>query len=304
MTYRELLKSGEERLKQVNIEDYRTDAWLLLEYVTNMGRSVFFAREKEEADEETVKAFRNLLEMRASHVPVQQLTGIAWFYGYPFKVSQHVLIPRQDTETLVEESLKRIEETRTKQKGKNESRQEIRILDLCTGSGCVLLTVLKELEEKQIPACGKGLDLSEEALNIARENRQGLGIEEEKAQLLKSDLFSALGQDERYDIITANPPYIRTDVIRKLSPEVRDHEPVLALDGGRDGLDILEKIAEEAPAYLKSGGWLLMEMGYDQGMAMDAFLRKLCYDQVHVIKDLNGNDRVILGRRNEKCLND
>lgn len=283
MTYRELLRQGEDLLRQVNIEDYRTDAWLLLEDLTGMARNRFFLEENEQAGEETEKAYRDLLGRRMAHVPVQQLTGKAWFYGYSFKVTEDVLIPRQDTEVLVEEALKRIE-------------KQVKILDLCTGSGCVLLTILRELEARKTPASGTGLDLSEAALKIAEENRERLDLTE-KCGLIRSDLFSEVKPEERFDLITANPPYIQTAVIEGLCPEVRDHEPALALDGGPDGLTILKKIAEEAPAYLKKGGWLLMEMGYDQGAAMERCLRTLDYEQVSVIKDLGGNDRVIAGRK-------
>lgn len=310
MTYRELLKYGESRLRQANIEDYRTDAWLLLEFLTGLDRSRFFLQESEIAGGDLAGNYRELVEKRADHVPVQQITGRAWFFGYCFHVTEDVLIPRQDTEVLVEEALKRAESLlasdnrpsfQNLKRGEGLSRNKetgaLRILDLCTGSGCVLLTILKELKEKGIPVRGTGLDLSQAALKAALDNRQGLGLTEADAELMQSDLFSQVRRDDHFDLITANPPYIRTQVIEELAPEVKDHEPRLALDGGREGLDLLEKIAEQAPRFLKPDGWLLMEMGYDQGQAMDACLKRLGYKEVSVIKDLAGNDRVIAGRK-------
>ena len=271
-SFKECRDSAAAYLRQRGIADAKTDAWLLMEYAANIDRSFYYMHMYEEMPEEDREDYRNLVIRRGEHVPAQYLTGEAWFYGRSFRVNPDVLIPRQDTEVLVEEALKRI-------------IPGMRILDLCTGSGCILLTILKEAS-----VSGVGTDISPAALRMAELNRKRLKA---KAGWIESDLFEKVGG--RFDMILSNPPYIAAGVIPELDPEVRDHEPRQALDGGEDGLDFYRRIVREAPEYLKPGGWLCLEIGYDQGESLRSLLREVGFSSVEIIKDLAGLDRVAAG---------
>ena len=195
--------------------------------------------------------------------------------GLTFRVNQHTLIPRQDTETLVEEGMRHMYDG-------------MRILDMCTGSGCILLSLLKYSNECE----GIGVDISEEALKVARENAQRLGL---KAEFVQGDLFEPV-PEKKFDMIVSNPPYIETAVIETLMPEVRDHEPMQALDGMEDGLFFYRKIVEKAPGFLTKGGWLLFEIGHNQGEAVSKLMTVQGFKEVEVVKDYTGLDRVVLGQ--------
>lgn len=274
-TLKELLDSGILYLTGKGIEEAATDAWLLLEEVFQISRSWYFAHSDTAAEEQKARRYESLLEQRGQRIPLQHLTGKTWFYGLPFTVNEHVLIPRQDTEILVEEALKR-------------AKPGMKILDMCTGSGCILLSVLSNCPS----ATGTGADLSEKALETARKNAADLKIE---AEFLHSDLFEQV--EGSFDLILSNPPYIRTDVIPTLMPEVRDHEPWMALDGKEDGLYFYRRILEQAGAYLVPGGWLCFEIGYDQGEDLRALMRQQALEQIEIVKDLAGLDRVAVGRK-------
>lgn len=277
MTLGTLLKEGKEALQNAGITEWDLDAWYLLEHVTGVSRSQYFLEPEREVSPEQAETYRKLIEKRSAHIPLQHLTGEQEFMGLTFKVNEHVLIPRQDTEVLVEEALKYV-------------RDGMDILDVCTGSGCILLSVLK-LGEKMCRGTlnGTGVDLSEEALQVAEENARELQVE---VAFLHSDLFTEVkGQ---YDMILSNPPYIEKAVVETLEAEVRDHEPRMALDGGEDGLDFYRKIAEESVQYLKTGGRLLFEIGYDQGEAVSSLMKEH-FAEVRVIQDLAGLDRVVSG---------
>ena len=203
-------------------------------------------------------------------------------------MDERVLVPRQDTEVLVEEAISRM-----------RNLEKPQILDMCTGSGCILLSLLLELPR----ALGTGVDVSEGALCVAKENRKRLGLEQ-RAELIQSDLFSAdyfqknSGNDHmEYDMLISNPPYIRTEDIEGLMEEVRFHDPVLALDGKENGLYFYEKITEQAGTYLKPGGWLMYEIGCDQGMDVSEIMKKNGFEQIEIKKDLAGLDRVVTGRK-------
>ncbi len=202
-TLKELLDSGILYLTGKGIEEAATDAWLLWEEVFQISRSWYFAHSDTEAEEQKARRYESLLEQRGQRIPLQHLTGKTWFYGLPFTVNEHVLIPRQDTEILVEEALKR-------------AKSGMKILDMCTGSGCILLSVLSNCPS----VMGTGVDLSEKALETARKNAADLKI---KAEFLHSDLFKQV--EGSFDLILSNPPYIRTDVIPTLMPEVRAMNP-------------------------------------------------------------------------------
>lgn len=270
--FKERLDYGTRYLAERRISDAKTDAWILMEYAANIDRSFYYMHMYEDMPEEDAADYRNLIRRRGEHVPVQYITGEAWFYGRSFRVNPDVLIPRQDTEVLVEEVLKRI-------------MPGMRVLDLCTGSGCILLTILKEAS-----VSGVGADISAAALRMAELNRKRLKV---SAGWIESDLFEKVGGV--FDLIVSNPPYIDPEVIRELEPEVKDHEPLLALDGGSGGLDFYRRIVTEAPDYLKPGGWLCLEIGYDQGESLKTFLEEAGFSSVKIIKDLAGLDRVAVG---------
>ena len=281
-SYRELFNYGKAMLKKSGIAETEPDAWLLMEYVFDIDRTWYFLHQEEEAGEEKAEQYTRLLEKRAQHIPLQQLTCQAWFYGLEFYVNEHVLIPRQDTEILVEEVLKEA-----------GSRKGLKVLDLCTGSGCILLSLLEHLEQAQ----GMGADLSEQALLVAEKNAQ-MQEKTEQTRFVRSDLFEAVcGQ---FDILVSNPPYIRTSVIRELMDEVRLYEPRMALDGHEDGLYFYRKIAARAGEYLKGNGILAFEIGYDQGEAVSGLLEKEGYREIRIVKDLAGLDRVVIGRKQQE----
>lgn len=282
-SYKELLEYGKVRLQEAEIEEYALDAWLLLEYVFQVSRTWYFVHENEMADTEKAEQYLEYIGERSRHVPLQQLTGEAYFYGMKFYVNEDVLIPRQDTEVLVEEVLKLSRTVFPGEKGKH-----LNILDVCTGSGCILLSLLSNLEN----AVGTGVDLSEKALNVARINGRNLGIQ---AEWIHSNLFDKV--QGKYDMIVSNPPYIKTSVIGELMDEVKYHEPKMALDGREDGLYFYRAMIREAEEYLNQGGILAFEIGYDQGESVSRLMRDQGYSQVQVIPDLAGLDRCVTGTR-------
>lgn len=275
MSLRELLLWGQRTLEQEGIQDAPTDAWYCLEYICGISRACYYARPDAIIEDSKEEKYRELIEKRAAHIPLQQLLGEAWFCGSSFYVNEHVLIPRQDTEVLVEEAKRRVQSGDA-------------VLDLCTGSGCVLLALMK--------ACpgiaGTGTDISPEALAVARKNGERLGL---KARWIQSDLFEQV--EGVFQLITANPPYIASGVIPTLMEEVRDHEPLGALDGGPDGLDFYRKIVAQAGGRLTEGGWLCLEIGYDQGGALQELLEAAGYENIEIIRDLAGLDRVAVGQK-------
>ncbi len=281
MNYSELLSQGREALQQAEVPDAATDAWLLLNYITKMPRSEYLMKMVDEVPTQQKRDYTEAVARRCDRVPLQHITGTQSFMGLDFKVNEHVLIPRQDTEVLVERALGLL-------------KPGDRILDLCTGSGCILLSLLKL---GPTSCAGAGVDISREALEVARENAESLGLQ---ATFLLGDLFAALPTEEhseasKFNLITSNPPYIPSRVISTLMPEVRDHEPHLALDGTADGLEFYRRICQEAPSYLEAGGHLVFEIGHDQGEAVAELMRSAGFEGVTVEKDLAENDRVVYG---------
>ena len=287
-TFHELLTQGIQLLMNAGIEEARLDAWLLLEYTADISRAWYYAHPEAEVNEEIVSEYLSLCQKRAEHIPLQHLTHQACFMGYDFYVDERVLVPRQDTEVLAEEALHQLRNIRNP-----------RILDMCTGSGCLLLSLLMELPD----AIGTGVDISEAALAVAERNRKNLELEK-RAVLVQSDTFSGDYFQKNsgnisleYDMLISNPPYIPTDDIGKLMEEVRFHDPVLALDGREDGLYFYRRITEQAGKYLKPGGWLMYEIGCEQGTDVSAIMQGEGFTEVTVKKDLAGLDRVVIGKK-------
>ena len=286
-TYKEILENGIRILESAAIEEARLDAWLLLEYTADITRTWYFLHMDETLNEAKEAQYLELCAQRAKHIPLQHLTGCAHFMGYEFMVDERVLIPRQDTEVLVEEAIAHLKDVKSP-----------RILDMCTGSGCILLSLLKEFTD----ATGTGVDVSEGALSVADKNRESLGLTE-RAELVQSDLFSGDYFEKNsgnehvvYDMLISNPPYIRSAEIEELMEEVRLHDPRLALDGKADGLYFYEKITAQAGEYLKPGGWLMYEIGCDQGADVAEIMKNNGFKEIEVKKDLAGLDRVVIGR--------
>ncbi len=300
MTYRELYEQGCETLKNVGIAEASLDARLLLEYVCHTNRNDLLVHGERPVENEQQVQYEQLLGKRAARIPLQHLLGLQEFMGLEFYVNEHVLIPRQDTEILVEEVLK-------------ELHDGMHILDMCTGSGCILLSLLHYSND----CTGVGVDISPEALQVAMKNAAHIlgnndnthvqsaaseitdnddnAVEDVvcSAQFIQSNLFEKV--TGRFDLIVSNPPYIQSAVIDTLMPEVRDHEPRLALDGTEDGLFFYRKIVEESTDFLVSGGMLYFEIGYEQAESVSLLMRDAGFVEVNVVKDYAGLDRVVYG---------
>ncbi|HHU70460.1 MAG TPA: peptide chain release factor N(5)-glutamine methyltransferase [Clostridiales bacterium] len=273
-TYREMLLYGKEYLKQHNIADADVDSWYLLAHVCRINRAEYLLRSNDIVPEKDHKTYIELLKKRGLHIPLQLITGVQEFLGLEFHVSSDVLIPRQDTENLVLEALKVCE-------GKS-------VLDMCTGSGCIIISLAKLGSLKK----AVGVDVSEKALKIALKNAEQHKV---KVEFIESDLFNNI--EGHYDIVVSNPPYIPTKDIEKLMVEVKDHEPIIALDGDEDGLLFYKRIGAKINDHLAPEGYIFLEIGFDQGLAVTKILEDVGIKDIKVIKDLSGLDRVVYGRR-------
>ena len=273
MQYRELYRMGKARLTEAKIPEAELDARLLLEEVCGTDRNDLLVHGDKEVPPEQCDRYVEYIQIRQKREPLQQITGYQEFMGLRFKVTPDVLIPRQDTETLVEEVMRYLHDG-------------MHLLDMCTGSGCILLSLLKYSNDCE----GTGCDISEKALKVAEENAEMLSL---NASFVQSNLFENISG--KYEFIVSNPPYIPTGVIPTLMEEVRDHEPVSALDGREDGLYFYRKIVEKAGEYLYPGGMLFFEIGYDQAEKVSSLMREAGYQEVTVCKDLAGLDRVVYG---------
>lgn len=273
MTYREAIDLGEGLLTEAEVMDPRNDAWLLLAMVCKIDYTYYYMHMDEDMTQEQVAEFESVMKKRVERIPLQYITGEQEFMGLTFKVNSNVLVPRQDTETLVEEAIKVI-------------KPGMKILDMCTGSGCVLISIMKNVLNLE----GVGVDISKQALVVAKENAK---LNQVSATFERSDLFESV--TERFDVIVSNPPYIKTEEITKLMPEVSQFEPVGALDGMEDGLYFYRNLVKESKNYLNPGGVILFEIGYDQGEDVSNMLIYAGYKNVRVIKDLAHNDRVVIG---------
>ena len=304
MTLKTGYTEAKRRLEESGIEEASLDAWLLLEHVTGISRASYYADPDREMSPDEWRIYSELVGRRAERVPLQHITGTQEFMGLVFEVNEHVLIPRQDTEILVEQALAFIGSGKVPAAENSRTR----ILDMCTGSGCILLSVMHWAEsyrqkalrragdtarggEKQdIIIEGTGADISPKALAVAEKNARRLGI---SAGFVESDLFGAVRG--KYGMILSNPPYIRTDEIKDLQEEVRLHDPVIALDGREDGLYYYRRIVRESRSYLDEGGALLFEIGCDQAEAVSGLMRGVGFSEITVKKDLAGLDRVVSG---------
>ena len=276
LTRAHAIREGARALKQAGIPDGARDARLLLAHVQGVDVGRLIAHDDDIIHRKDADRYMEALNRRAAGEPVSRIRGWREFYGRRFEISPDTLDPRPDTETLVDVAVERIPEAG-------------RILDLGTGTGCVLISVLAET----LDASGVGVDLSSGALEVAHRNGAALGVSE-RVEGVQGDWDAAEGA---FDVVVSNPPYIRRDVIPDLAAEVRDHDPVLALDGGADGLDAVRSILAAAPGYLRAGGWLALEGGFDQTEAVMELAEKAGWTDVSRQKDLAGHHRVVIARR-------
>lgn len=287
MNYRECYEESVAILKKADILEADLDARLLLENVCHTDRNTLLVHGDRQVTEEEYSLFHELIKKRSQHIPLQHLTGEQFFYGLCFKVNEHVLIPRQDTEILVEQALKVV-------------KPGMKVLDMCTGSGCILITIMNMVKGLQ----GVGVDYSKEALAVAKENGEKILGNEACDNLLPqwiwSDLFETLKKETEklvFDVIVSNPPYIATEQIDHLMPEVKEHEPMSALDGREDGLYFYKRIITEGLSFLIDGGYLLFEIGYDQREAVSRLMEEAGYKEIRAVQDYAGLDRVVIGRK-------
>ncbi len=277
MTIREAIYKGSLKLKMKNIDSPKLKARLLMQFILEQTRQyITIYDEKKLTEEQEEKYFKNIEKLEKG-IPLQHITHRQEFMKMNFYVNKNVLIPRPDTEVLVEEAIKIAKKINAK-----------KILDLCTGSGAIAISLAKYIENSQITA----IDISEKAIEVAKKNAKSNGVEKQIA-FFKSDLFKDLPK-EKYDMIISNPPYIKREIIKTLDEEVRQ-EPLMALDGGWDGLDFYRKIIHQAYEFLKYRGYLCLEIGYDQKIdVIDLIEQEEKYVDTYGKKDLYGNDRVMI----------
>lgn len=273
---RDIINKAQNTLEAAGIADSQVDSWLLAEFVFGITRAKYYTNMQMTVDGKSAEKYNELVNQRAGHIPLQYLVGTQEFMGFTFKVNENVLIPRQDTELLVENVADCL------------GNGERTVLDMCTGSGCIAVSIDRLSKDSKVTA----VDISEKALEVAQENNR---FNNANVTFIQSDLFTNV--TGRYDIIVSNPPYIRTDEIPKLMEEVKSHEPVMALDGMEDGLYFYKKICNEASDYLNDNGKIFFEIGYDQGDDVSEILRQNRFCNIEVLKDLSGNDRVVIARK-------
>ena len=280
---KDLIKDGIEKLQKASDLDATVDAWLLAEEVLGITRVQYFINPQRLVNKEDADKFFKFIDMRCNKIPLQHITGKQEFMGLSFNVNEDVLIPRQDTELLVEMVLNYLKQ---KIQGNN-----VDVLDMCTGSGCIAISIKKLAENVDVTA----VDLSQNALKVAIDNAKQLDA---KVTFIESDLFENVSG--KYDIIVSNPPYIRKSDIETLMEEVKNHEPMMALDGDEDGLIFYKKISEKLKEYLSNDGMIFYEIGYDQGKTVPDILKQYNFKDINVYKDLSGNDRVVIARKGEE----
>jgi len=280
---RDAIQMARNQLKRGGVEDAETDAELIFRFLMGVDKMGYFKLWGLALDDDVSERFFSLISVRAGGTPLQYITGEQEFMGFTFKVNRNVLIPRQETEVLVTETIKYI-----KEKGK----KNLSVLDLCCGSGVIGISLYKLCENISVTAS----DISMEAIETAKENAKALRAE--KVSFVCGDMFDPFKgrfRQEKYNIIVSNPPYIRSGEIESLQPEIKGHEPVSALDGGVDGLEFYRGIINGAAAHLKKDGAVFFEIGHDQAMAV-VEIAATCgtYGDFKVVKDLAGMDRVVI----------
>ena len=289
MTWQALMKEELERLRQADIPEADSDIRLFAMDVAGCTYSTLILRMAEEVTEKQAQRLHSYVTERMTHKPCQYILGTQEFMGYEFATAEEVLIPRPETELLVEEACRIAENWKDTPDGRKR-----RVLDLCCGSGCIGLSFSKLRHGRDLVELA---DISDAAIALTKKNRERLQAD---CAVIQTDLFMQI--EGKYDMIVSNPPYIRTDEIPKLMAEVRDFEPHLALDGKADGLYFYDKIIREAREYLYEDGYILFEIGQDQLDAVRGLLVENGYTDIKGIKDYAGLDRIVTARYLKSCV--
>ena len=280
MKISELKNNIQGRLEKAGIPDAETDTRIILREFAGISLSDLFAEPDKEVDPSAdMVKIEEVISAREKRVPLQHIVGKTCFMGFDFDVTPDALIPRPDTEILTEEALR-------------DYHDGSRFLDICTGTGCIITSLIALTND----CYGVGTDISEAALELASKNADSILADKRDRLVFKQgDLYGALDEGEKFDVIISNPPYIRTADIDGLMPEVKDHDPILALDGGEDGLVFYRRIIEGAMEHLVKGGDLLLEIGFDQAEDVMNIMKSNGFIEINCIKDFAGNDRVVRG---------
>ncbi|MCQ2450585.1 MAG: peptide chain release factor N(5)-glutamine methyltransferase [Clostridia bacterium] len=280
MTIFEAYNNIKKELKNAGIDDDVFEAKQIIKYITGYNNSQILSNYSNELTEFQKNNLTAIMKQRLIHYPLQYILGRWDFYGRSYKVGPGVLIPRQDTETVIDVCLEVLKDA-----------EKPKILDICAGTGCIGLTLAAETENSSVTL----LEKYEEAARYLRENIKNNAPE--NAKLILADVFDGAAKDEKYDLIVSNPPYIKAEDIKNLQAEVK-YEPETALAGGKDGLDFYRFIAKEYKECLRSGGALVFEIGFDQGEAVKAIMEAEGFNDIKIVKDYSENDRVVFGTVN------
>jgi release factor glutamine methyltransferase len=279
ITIDQALLEGSQTLARAGVPESRREAASLLAHVLKRDRTFLIAHAEDKLSDHSFDLFRVYVERRAAGEPSQYVTGTQDFYGRSFIVTPDVLIPRPETELLVEAAFNTI----------SDPTLPLAICDLGTGSGCIVITLLHQLPK----AHGVGVDISEAAIEVAEKNAEAHDVAD-RLSLVVSDCFNALPKQDSFDLIVSNPPYVSAAALAGLQREVRDHEPRMALSPGGDGLSIIRRLLQDAPEFLKDGGLLLMEIGFDQGEATQTLIDSKVWDLIEIVPDLAGIPRIVV----------
>ncbi len=281
MTISKLLSISYKKLSSAGIESYMLDSQIILAFLLNKNRIYLHINKFDEVSEEIEKKFNELIELRSTGYPVKYITKSCEFMGMTFHIEEGVLIPRNDTEILVEVVINKIKKENLKN-----------ICDVCSGSGVIGISLMKEIKDLNVQM----FDMSDRALEVSRKNAKKLNVID-NALIVKSNLLNyALENGVKYDLIVSNPPYIKSKEIQNLMKDVKDFEPVSALDGGEDGLCFYRKITKESISCLNENGFLCYEIGYDERFDVINILKENGFKDIECYKDLSNYDRVVLGR--------
>lgn len=295
---KEMLTMGEKQLMDSDIADAARDCKILYCYMMDIPFSKIILEYQNMLQDRLCEKYFELIDRRSSGEPVQYIMGSQEFMGLEFIVNENVLIPRQDTETLVEDALEIINTGTLRGEDMDVKRKEWDILDLCTGSGAIGVS-LARIANKVNVTCS---DISEGAIKVAKENAQKHGVAK-SVKFEQGDLFKPFSKHfrkQKFDMIISNPPYIKSSVIPTLQKEVCEHEPISALDGGESGLDFYERIVSGVGSHLQKGGVLLLEIGHDQGEAVSGLLsRNGDFTSIRVLKDLANRDRIVFAKKSK-----
>ncbi len=272
---RDFVKENTNKLDAAGISDASVDIWLLLEHFADIKKSDYLANPDMEISKVDAEEIEEAVEKRIKHIPLQHIIGQTEFMGLTFKVNENVLIPRFDTEILVDEVVKYVGDV------------FLKVLDMCTGSGCIAITISDMCDNATVVAS----DISKDAIDVAKENNT---LNQTDVTFVESDLFENV--EGLFDVIVSNPPYIKTEEIENLQEEVKMHDPHLALDGGESGLDFYKRIIKDAKEHLKTEGMIFFEIGFDQAEEVSNILSENGYHDIVVKKDLSGLHRVVIAK--------